>query len=297
MALVVRPDYHAIPTLEKNGLDWISTEESQNQGRNALRIGVLNIMPLGEQYEMNILNPLALSLVDIEPVWIKLESHSYKTWPDGHVDDLYATYSGAVKEKKLDGLIVTGAPVEHLDFEEVNYWDEISELIEDARNNSHSTLGLCWAGFALAKLSGLEKITFERKLFGVYELDNLTYNHPIMGALDDKFVCPQSRFAGFEDQEVEDAVSRGDVNALAHGKESGYTILETPDHKQLMHIGHPEYNKGRLAYEARRDQGNPKIPNIENFDFDNPLNRWRMHRNTFFQRWINFVTQKSRSLR
>ena len=169
MALVVRPDYHAIPTIEKNGLDWISTKESQSQGRNALRIGVLNIMPLGEQYEMDILNPLALSLVDIEPVWIKLESHSYKTWPDGHVDDLYATYSEAVKEKKLDGLIVTGAPVEHLDFEEVNYWDEISELIEDARNNSHSTLGLCWAGFALAKLSGLGKITFERKLFGVYE--------------------------------------------------------------------------------------------------------------------------------
>ena len=99
MALVVSPDYHAIPTIEKNGLDWISTQESQTQGRNALRIGILNIMPLGEQYEMNILNPLALSLVDIEPVWIKLESHSYKTWPDGHVDDLYATYSGAVNKK------------------------------------------------------------------------------------------------------------------------------------------------------------------------------------------------------
>ena len=295
MALVIRPDYHEIPTIEKNGLDWISSEKFRNQGSNAVRIGILNIMPLGEKYEMNILNPLGLSLVDIEPVWIKLESHSYKTWPKGHIEGFYSTYSEAVKENKLDGLIVTGAPVEHLNFEEVNYWDEISELIRDARQNSHSTLGLCWAGFALAKLSGVEKITFERKLFGVYELDNLATSHPIMGALDDKFVCPQSRFAGFDDKEVLDAVSRGDVNALAYGRESGYTILESPDHKQLMHIGHPEYNKGRLAEEARRDQGNPNVPDIENFDFDNPLNRWRMHRNTFFQRWINFVTHESRT--
>ncbi|MDC0035253.1 homoserine O-succinyltransferase [Chloroflexi bacterium] len=294
MALVIRPDYHAIPTIEKNGLDWISSEKFEREGGNAVRIGILNIMPLGEQYEMNILNPLGLSLVDIEPVWIKLESHSYKTWPEGHIEGLYTTYSEVVKANKLDGLIVTGAPVEHLNFEEVNYWDEISELIRDARQNSHSTLGLCWAGFALAKLSGVEKITFEKKLFGVYELDNLATSHPIMGALDDKFVCPQSRFAGFDDKEVLDAVSRGDVNALAYGRESGYTILESPDHKQLMHIGHPEYNKGRLAEEARRDQGNPNVPDIENFDFDNPLNRWRMHRNTFFQRWINFVTHESR---
>ena len=85
-----------------------------------------------------------------------------------------------------------------------------------------------------------------------------------MGALDDKFVCPQSRFAGFEDEEVTDAIGRGDINALAYGKESGYTILETPDHKQLMHIGNPEYNKGRLALEARRDQANPNVPDIAN---------------------------------
>ena len=121
MALVVRPDYHAIPTIEKNGLNRISTTESDRQGQKPLRIGILNIMPLGEQYEMNILNPLGLSLVDIEPVWIKLESHSYKTWPEGHVERLYTTYSEAVQEKKLDGLIVTGAPVEHLDFKKFNY--------------------------------------------------------------------------------------------------------------------------------------------------------------------------------
>ena len=294
MALVIRPDYHAIPTVEKNGLDWISAEKFHSEGRQALRIGILNIMPLGEQYEMNILNPLGLSLIDIEPVWLRLESHSYKTWPEGHVEGLYSSYQEALTVNKLDGLIVTGAPVEHLDFGEVNYWSEISEIITDARHNSHSTLGLCWAGFALAKLSGVEKITFERKLFGVYELDNLAANHRIMGALDDKFVCTQSRFAGFEDKEVTDAIGRGDINALAYGKESGYTILETPDHKQLMHIGHPEYNKGRLALEARRDQANPNVPDIANFDFDKPLNKWRMHRNTFFQRWINFVTGQSK---
>jgi homoserine O-succinyltransferase len=288
MTLIIRSDYHALPMIEQNKIRWLPIEQAVTQDIRPLRIGILNIMPLGEQYEMNLLNPLGLSILQIEPIWIRLESHAYKTWPKGYIDDLYQTYEQATKEAPLDGLIVTGAPVEHLEYEEVQYWNEFSNLISDARINCPSTLGLCWGGFALAYLSGIPKVNFSEKLFGVFELDNLDTSHPITGALDDKFFCPQSRYAGLSDHAMEKAQLNGEINLLAYGKESGYTIFESTDHRQLMHIGHPEYNAGRLANEAIRDRYNPSVPAISNFDFNNPMNQWRMHRNTFFQQWIHY---------
>lgn len=287
MTLIIPPNYHALRLIEENGIGWIPLDRAARQDIRPLRIGILNIMPLGEQYELNLLNPLGLSVLQIEPVWIRLESHAYKTWPKGHLDELYVTFAEATKESPLDGLIVTGAPVEHLEFEEVEYWDEITELIDTARSSCASTLGLCWGGFALAYLAGIEKINFEQKLFGVYELKNLRPNHSIMNALDDKFFCPQSRFAGLSDAAMENAADDGRINLLAYGRESGYAIFESSDQKQLMHVGHPEYNASRLAHEAIRDQDDPLVPPITNFDFQNPVNRWRMHRNTFFQQWIH----------
>ena len=292
MTLIIPSDYHALELVEENRIRWLPLDQAARQDIRPLRIGILNIMPLGEQYEMNLLNPLGLSVLQIEPIWIRLESHAYKTWPAGHLDELYSTYAEATKEVPLDGLIVTGAPVEHLPFEQVEYWDEITDLIDDARINCPSTLGLCWGGFALAYMAGIDKLNFEKKLFGVYELDNLAPAHPIMNALDDKFLCPQSRFAGYTDAILEAAQAEGKINLLAHGGESGYTIFESADQTQIMHIGHPEYNASRLAHEAERDQNDPLVPPIANFDFENPVNRWRMHRNTFFQQWIHFCYTK-----
>lgn len=288
MTLIIRSDYHAVPLIEKNGIKWISLDQAKTQDIRPLRIGILNIMPLGEQYELNLLNPLGLSVLQIEPIWIRLKSHAYKTWPEGHLDQLYSNYEEATKNYPLDGLIVTGAPVEHLDFEDVRYWAEIVEIINDARKNCPSTLGLCWGAMALAYMAGVEKTIFDQKLFGVFELQNLASSHPIMGALDDTFFCPQSRIAGTSNEQMEAAYNKGDLNLLAFGQESGYPIFETTDQKQIMHMGHPEYNSRRLVYEAKRDLSNPTVPSIHNFDINNPKNIWRMHRNTFFQQWIRF---------
>ena len=122
MTIIVRPDYHALSVIEKNGIRWIPPEQAERQDIRPLRIGILNIMPLGEQYEFNILHPLGLSVLQLEPVWIRLESHHYKSWPENHVEDVYVTYAEAIREKHLDGLILTGAPVETFDFDEVHYW-------------------------------------------------------------------------------------------------------------------------------------------------------------------------------
>ena len=288
MTLIIRPDYHAVPLIEKNGIKWISLDQAKSQDIRPLRIGLLNIMPLGETYELNLLNPLGLSILQIEPIWIKLESHIYKTWPQEHLDQLYLTYEDATENSPLDGLIVTGAPVEHLDFEDVRYWKEIVGIINHARKTCPSTLGLCWGAMALAYMVGISKLTFKEKLFGVFELENLAKCHPIMSALDDNFFCPQSRIAGTSNDEMELAQSRGDINLLAFGEKGGYSIFETADQKQIMHMGHPEYNSSRLAFEAKRDSSVPNVPEIHNFDFNNPKNIWRMHRNTFFQQWIRF---------
>ena len=292
MTLIVRPDYHAVPILERNGIRWIPPAQAKRQDIRPLRIGILNIMPLGEKYEFNILHPLGLSVLQLEPIWIRLESHNYKSWEPKHVDDIYVTYEEAMRDQPLDGLILTGAPVETIDYEDVHYWEEIKTILSDARKNIPSTLGLCWAGFVMAYLEGVKKLNYDHKLFGVFELKNLAPDHPIMGELDDVFFCPQSRHAGMPDEAMEEASESGRLKLLAYGPEAGYSIFSTTDERFIAHTGHPEYNATRLAEEAKRDHGNPEVPAPVNFDFNNPLNRWRSHRNIFFAQWVSYCYLK-----
>ena len=292
MTLIVRPDYHAVPILERNGIRWIPPSQAKRQDIRPLRIGILNIMPLGEKYEFNILHPLGLSVLQLEPIWIRLESHNYKSWEPKHVDDIYVTYEEAMRDQPLDGLILTGAPVETIDYEDVHYWEEIKTILSDARKNIPSTLGLCWAGFVMAYLEGVKKLNYDHKLFGVFELKNLAPDHPIMGELDDVFFCPQSRHAGMPDEAMEEASESGRLKLLAYGPEAGYSIFSTTDDRFIAHTGHPEYNATRLAEEAKRDHGNTEVPAPVNFDFNNPLNRWRSHRNIFFAQWVSYCYLK-----
>jgi len=292
MTLIVRPDYHAVPILERNGIRWIPPSQAKRQDIRPLRIGILNIMPLGEKYEFNILHPLGLSVLQLEPIWIRLESHNYKSWEPKHVDDIYVTYEEAMRDQPLDGLILTGAPVETIEYEDVYYWEEIKTILSDARKNIPSTLGLCWAGFVMAYLEGVKKLNYDHKLFGVFELKNLAPDHPIIGELDDVFFCPQSRHAGMPDEAMEEASESGRLKLLAYGPEAGYSIFSTTDGRFIAHTGHPEYNATRLAEEAKRDHRNPEVPAPANFDFNNPLNRWRSHRNTFFAQWVSYCYLK-----
>ena len=292
MALILPSDYHKIRDIEKNHISWIEPDLAKRQDIRPLRIGILNIMPLGKLYEFNLLHPLGLSPLQIEPIWIKLQTHSYKTWDIDHLNNLYISWDEANKKSPLDGIILTGAPVEHLDFENVNYWNEFVDITSEARDICASTLGLCWAGFAMAYLSGVNKNVFERKLFGVYPLKSLVPGHPLMGTQDDEFICPQSRFAGLPDNEMEQAQEEGKLNLLAYGEKVGYTIFETTDQKQLMHLGHPEYTVHRIVSEIKRDKQKGDVPPPENFDINCSKTSWRSHRNLLFQQWLWFCYQK-----
>ena len=292
MALILPRSYHKIAAVERNRISWIEPDLASKQDIRPLRIGILNIMPLGKQYEFNLLHPLGLSPLQIEPIWIRLQSHAYKTWDHDHLDTLYVDWDKAMNPNPLDGLIITGAPVENLAYEQVQYWPELVKLIEEARINCASTLGLCWAGFALAYLAGVEKESFNKKLFGVFPMRSLVPGHALMGTQDDQFVCPQSRHAGLPDSEMERAQRQGRLRLLAHGQDVGYTIFETTDQRQLMHLGHPEYNAGRLLSEMERDKARGEVPPPVNFDPENPQTLWRSHRNLLFQQWLWFCYQR-----
>ncbi len=292
MALILPRSYHKISSIEKNHISWIEPELAERQDIRPLRIGILNIMPLGKQYEFNLLHPLGLSPLQIEPIWIRLKSHSYRTWDLEHLKNLYIHWEDAMSPTALDGLIITGAPVEHLPFEEVNYWNELVNLIDEARVKCASTLGLCWAGFAMAYMAGVEKNNFKQKLFGVFPMKSLVPGHSLMGTQDDEFLCPQSRHAGLSDMEMEKAEKKGKLRLLAYGEKVGYTIFETPDQRQLMHLGHPEYNVDRLKSEMERDKKRGDVPPPVNFNLKNSSTSWRSHRNLLFQQWLWFCYQR-----
>jgi homoserine O-succinyltransferase len=291
MTVILPPTYHAREALAKRRIRCMSQEAALKQDIRPLRIGILNIMPKAETYEFNLLYPLGKSILQIDPVWIRLKTHEYKTSDKDHLDNLYIPFEDAIGAGKLDGLIITGAPVEEIPFERVTYWDEIQRIVKFARNNISSTLGICWGALALGQVLGIPKVNFSKKLFGVFLTKNLDRNHPITGDLDDVFWCPQSRHAGIEDQTLELEREKGTVNLLAHSEEAGYVIFESSDHRFLMHTGHPEYPTRRMTEEALRDQkaGRPDVDPPQNFDMVKPLNLWRGHRTEFFTQWIKYV--------
>lgn len=288
MTIILPEDYHAQRALENNKIECITEEEARKEDIRALRIGILNIMPEAQTYEFNLLQPLGRSILQIVPVWIKLESHNYSSSNPFHLERLYVSLDEALKQGPIDGFIVTGAPVETLEFEDVRYWDEIKEILVKSGKTIPSTLGICWGAMALGHILGLEKVNYDSKLFGVFETINLNRRHDITGGLDDVFWLPQSRHAGFSNESMEDFRDRGILNLLAYSEDAGYPIFESFDQRYIMNMGHFEYNAMRLVEEALRDRKRADVPPPQNLDLEKPLNRWRGQRNEFFAQWVKY---------
>lgn len=291
MTIILPSDYHARRALEQVRVICISPEDAARQDMRPVRIGILNVMPKAESYEFSILHPLGRSVLQVEPVWIRLQTHSYSTSDVNHIRSLYVTFEEAVCCAPLDGLLLTGAPIEALSYEQVHYWSELVTILEYARRSIPSTLGICWGGLALAKLLGIEKVMLKQKLFGVFSNRYLEPNHNIVGNSDDVFWCPQSRHSGIASELLERARDQGLVRLLSHSEATGYSIFESTDQRYLMHLGHPEYEAERLLFEYQRDvsQLRPSVRPPTNLDAINPINTWRSHRNEFFSQWLKFI--------
>jgi len=291
MSVVLPNKYEYRVQLEQRGVLCITEEEANRADIRPLRVGILNIMPKGETYEPLVLYPLSRSIIQIEPVWLRLHSHNYKSSDQNHLELFYDYFEDTIANASLDGLLLTGAPVEEIAYEDVHYWHEITDILKYARQNITSTLGICWGGLALAKMLGIEKEMFKHKLFGAFETRNLNRSHPVTGELDDVFWCVQSRHSGISDHALEEERKQGKVNLLAHSENGGYTIFESVDRRYLMHLGHPEYEAHRLVEEYRRDAalGRKDVPLPANLDINNPINRWRSHGLEFFAQWVRFI--------
>ena len=291
MTIVLPKNYHIKEELEKNRVQCISQDMALKEDIRALRIGILNVMPVAETYEFSLLHPLGRSVLQIEPIWIRLHTHVYSSSDEAHLENFYVHFEDAINHQKLDGLLLTGAPVEELPFENVKYWGELTRILKYAHNNISSTLGICWGGLALAKFLGIEKVQYRDKMFGVYETTNLDRSHRITGDMDDEFMCAQSRHAGIPDDVLESERDKGTIRLLAYAKGAGYTIFESTDHRFLIHLGHPEYEPERLVFEHKRDKdkGREDVPSPVNFNVEKPVNTWRTHRNEFFSQWVKYV--------
>jgi len=291
MTIVLPENYHAKKALEARRIPCVSQYQALKQDIRALRIGILNIMPQAESYEFELLFPLGRTIIQIEPVWIRLKSHNYNSTSKEHLSKLYIPFDEAVEPKHLDGLILTGAPVEDLSFEQVHYWPEIMGIMAHAKKDIASTLGICWGGLALAKFLGIDKVPYREKVFGVFETKNINRYHRITGELDDVFWCPQSRHSGIPDDAIEKERDKGVVNLLAYSEEAGYVMFESKDQKFLAHLGHPEYDENRLIEEYIRDRkaGRTDVVRPRNIDINKPVNRWRGHCLEFFSQWTKFV--------
>ncbi len=297
MSVILPSHYPGRGALEERRVSLLSLEQALRADIRPLRVGIINVMPQAELYEFHLLYPLGRTIIQVEPVWIRLVHHAYKSSDKEHLDRYYVTFQDAIAEQPLDGLILTGAPVEEIPFEAVTYWEELSTILRFARTNIHSTLGICWGALALAKMLGIEKMIYPMKVFGVYDTRNLMRTHPVTGDFDDVFSCPQSRHAGIDDRALEAEAARGGVHLLAHAENAGYVIFESADHRYLMHVGHPEYEAERIAHEYWRDRerGRADVMVPVNFDLRNPVNRWRTHCLDFFAQWLRFLYDASNS--
>ena len=256
-----------------------------------LRIGIVNIMPRAETYEAYLLRPLARTRLPVSPVWIRLQSHRYASSDASHIERRYLTFDRAMAREPLDGLILTGAPVEELEFRDVHYWAELCDILRVCRASLASVLGICWGGLALAKQLGIEKSLFEKKLFGAFQNEVLDAEHPIMEGSDHLFWCAHSRHSGARAEELEAARDAGVVRLLSYGRETGHSVFESTDGRFLMHLGHPEYEAARLAHEWERDSalGRQDVEPPRNFDPQRPTNVWRSHCDHLFSRWLRYV--------
>lgn len=287
----------AFGILENENIFVMSEKRAATQDIRPLKIAILNLMPTKIVTETQLLRLLSNSPLQVELTLLKTASYTSKNTSEEHLTSFYREFED-VKDARFDGLIITGAPVEHMEYDEVAYWNEICRIFEWSRTNVYSTLFICWAAFAAFKyFYGVEKKALENKLSGVYRHSVVMASHPLVRGFDERFYAPHSRGTTVDIEEIR---AIDDLDVLAQSKDAGLFLAASHDMRQIFVTGHPEYDYDTLKNEYIRDMTrglNPRIP--ENyFPYDNPENRpvnyWKSHANLLYGNWLNyFVYQRT----
>lgn len=282
----------AVEILRTENIFVMDDQRAAHQDIRPLKILILNLMPLKMVTETQLLRHLANTPLQLDIEFLYMESHQSKTTRSEHMKTFYKTFS-EVKDEYFDGLIITGAPVEHLPFEEVDYWQEFTQVIDWSKTHVFSTLHICWGAQAgLYYRYGVDKYQMEQKLSGIYPQDVLKEGHLLLRGFDDLYVSPHSRHT---EVHKEDILNKTNLEILASGKEVGISILASRDLREVYSFGHLEYDRDTLAKEYFRDLDAGLDPHIPENYFKNddihelPCMRWSSSAALFFSNWVNYA--------
>lgn len=297
MPIKIDSNLPAHKLLENENVFVMTEERAVSQDIRPLKILILNLMPTKIETETQLLRLLSNSPIQVEAELLQTATHEVNNVSKEHMFKFYKTFD-EIKDERFDGMVVTGAPVENMEFEQVDYWDELCRIFEWSKTNVYSSFFICWgAQAALYYKYGLRKYRLDRKMFGVFEHVSLDNFHPLMRGLDDKFWVPHSRHT---------EVRRGDIalikdlQILSYSEKAGVHLLSDMECRNFFSTGHSEYDRDTLAKEYFRDaEKGLDIDLPENYFPDNdpaktPEVKWRGAANIIFSNWLNyFVYQRT----
>ena len=291
MPIRVQNDLPVRGILEQENIFVMDEDRAMQQDIRPLKIGLLNLMPLKEDTELQILRMLSNTPLQIDVVFVNVSSHESKNTSTSHLNKFYVPFKD-IKKQKFDGFIITGAPVEQMPFEDVDYWEELKEIMEWTKTHVTSTLHLCWGAQAgLYYHFGVDKQPLPEKMFGVFKHRVQNRKTPLVRGFDDVFYAPHSRHTTVPTQEIR-AIEG--MSILAESDEAGVFLCMTEDGKQIFVMGHPEYDRVTLHNEYMRDKNKGldiKVPKnyYPNDDCENkPILTWRSHANNLYTNWANY---------
>lgn len=296
MPIRVQNDLPVRGILEQENIFVMDEKRATSQDIRPLTVGLLNLMPLKEDTELQILRSLSNTPLQVDVVFVTVSSHESKNTSTSHINKFYVPFSD-IKERRFDGFIITGAPVEQMPFEDVDYWEELKEIMEWTKTHVTSTVHLCWGAQAgLYYHYGIDKVQLPAKVFGVFEHRVMNRKTPLVRGFDDVFLAPHSRHTTVPTELIK-AEKR--LTVLAESDEAGVFLAMAGDGKEIYVMGHPEYDRVTLHNEYMRDKNKgleiavPKNyypgDNCEN----KPLLTWRAHANNFYTNWINYYVYQN----
>lgn len=271
---------------------FIMTEErAERQDIRPLSIVLLNLMPKKIETETQLLRLIGNTPIQVDVTFLHPETHTSKNTSEEHLLKFYNTFS-EIKDKKFDGLIITGAPVEMMPFEEVNYWEELKEIMEWSRHNVYSTFHICWGAQAgLYYHYGIEKYTLDEKMSGVFEHKVTKHNTMLLRGFDESFYAPHSRHTGIRREDIE---KLNELEILAESDEAGVYIVSAMKGRQIFVTGHSEYDPFTLKNEYERDLKKGMEPAVPKHYFPDddpgkqPCVKWKAHANLLYANWLNY---------
>lgn len=296
MPIKVQAELPAKEILERENIFVMDENRAVHQDIRPIKILILNLMPLKEETELQLLRSLSNTPLQVDVTFMVMSSHESKNTSTSHLNKFYVVFD-QIKDQKFDGMIITGAPVENMEFEEVDYWEEMVKIMDWSDRNVTSTIYLCWAAQAgLYHHYGLQKKKLPHKMFGLFWHKVLNRKIPLVRGFDDVFLAPHSRHT---EVPLEDIRECGKITVLAESEEAGSFLGMAKEGRQIFVMGHPEYDRVTLDGEYKRDLGKGMDIRLPKNYYQNddasvkPLLMWRAHANNLYTNWLNYYVYQS----